>query len=123
MKHAYDLVLAASASRTADPTLAPASLGGEGCRGVIVAVVVTNAGTGSITAHIEGWGEASQTWYTILSGAAVTTNSTNVYVVYPGLTAVANSRADFPLPRKFRVRLAHSNANAITYSVGASLLF
>jgi hypothetical protein len=118
-----DIVLAVSASRTTDPTLTPASFSQtEPGEGVIVIVDVTTAGTGSITAFIEGFDLASGKWYTLLAGAAIVTAVTNTYWVYPGLTDVANSRAALHLPRVWRVRIVHNNANAITYSVGASLL-
>lgn len=118
----YDVILAASAARTADPTLSPPEIVDTGAKGVIVVVRVTNAGTGSITAHIEGWDAASDTWYPILSSAALNTNATTAIAVYPGANAVANSRADLALPRRWRVRIAHGNANSITYSVGAAVL-
>jgi hypothetical protein len=118
-----DLILATSASRTTDPTLTPASftasVPGDG---VAVVVDVTNAGTGSITANIEGYDPASNKWYTILAGAAIVSAVTNVYMVYPGIADVANSRSGLTLPRVWRVRIVHNNANAITYTVGASLL-
>ena len=117
-----DQILAASAPRTASPTLTPASFVDRSVAGIIVVVVVTSAGTGSITATIEGFDSASGTWYTILASAAITTNSTNVIAAYPGANVVANSRADLPMPRTFRVTITHNNANTITYSVGAALL-
>jgi hypothetical protein len=118
-----DLTLLASLSRTVDPVLAPADITGlDGAAGVAVTVDVTTAGTGSITCFIEGFDVASGKWWTVLAGAAVTTVVTNTYIVYPGITDAANSRSGLHLPRRWRVRILHNNANAITYSVGASVL-
>ena len=58
----------------------------------------------------------------LLKGAAVIANSTNIYRVYPGLTAAANAVANDILPRTFRVTVTANNANSVTYSVGATVL-
>ena len=122
MQGPIDLILAASAARTADPSLSPASITDLAARGVIVVVDVTAAGTGSLTVTIEGYDPASAKWYTILASAALVAIATTMLAVYAGANAVANSRADFPLPRIWRVRAIHNNANSMTYSVGASVL-
>jgi hypothetical protein len=82
---------------------------------------MTIVGTGSVTLSVEGKDQVSGKYYTILTGAAVTTNSTNVYRVYPGLTAAANATVSDILPETFRITVTHNNANAATYTVGASL--
>lgn len=87
-----------------------------------VVLDVTNAGTGSVTVLIEGKDVTSGKYYTLLSGAAVTTNSTTRYIVGPWITSVANSIAQTMLPYTFRVSVTANNANPITYSVGYSLL-
>lgn len=90
-------------------------------RGVIVTVNVTTAGTGSITATIERWDPANG-WVTVLASAALTTDGAVTLTVYPGFTPSANAVASAVLPRKWRVKVTHNNANAITYSVGISTL-
>jgi hypothetical protein len=92
-----------------------------GFRGVIVVLDMTVVGTGSVTLSIQGKDTVSGKYYTLLAGAAVTTNSTNVYTVYPGVPATANVSANSPLPRTWRVLVTANNANATTYTVGASL--
>jgi hypothetical protein len=84
---------------------------------------VTTVGTGSITLSIDGFDAVSGKWYNILTGAAVTTNSTNVYRVYPGLTAAANAVVSDIIPHQFRATVTHNNANAVVYSLGASLVW
>ena len=115
-----DITGLASAARTA--TTNSGDLINYDGRGLFVVVDVTNAGTGSITLTIQGKDAVSGQYYTLLVGAAITTVSTNVYRVYPGLTASANSVASDILPRTYRLLVTHNNANSITYSVGASVI-
>lgn len=90
-------------------------------RGVIVTIAVTAAGTGSITASIQREDPVAG-WVDVLASAAITTDSNTTLTVYPGFTPASNSVANAVLPRRWRVRVAHNNANAITYSVGVSTL-
>lgn len=83
---------------------------------------VTSAGTGSVTLSIQGKDAASGQYYAMLTGAAVTSNGTTVYTVYPGLTAVANTTVSDVLPATWRVVMTANNANATTYTVGASVI-
>ena len=115
-----DLTLLASAARTA--TLQSSDQTNYNGCGVHVVLDVTNAGTGSITLTIQAKDALSGKYYTLLAGAAVTTNSTNVYKVYPGLAASANVSANDLLTRTWRIDVTHNNANSITYSVGASVI-
>ena len=86
-----------------------------------VVLDVTTAGTGSITLSIEAQDAISGKWVALLTGAAVTTVSTNVYEVGPSLTAAANATANRALSRNMRIVVTHNNANTITYSVGRQL--
>jgi hypothetical protein len=91
-------------------------------RGLIVVLDMTVVGTGSVTLTIQGKDAASGKYYTLLAGAAVVTNSTNVYTVYPGAPATANVSANSPLPRTWRLITTANNANATSYVVGASVI-
>lgn len=93
-----------------------------GSRGVKVVLNVTAAGTGSVTVAVQGKDGASGQYYTILTGAAVTSNGTTVYTVYPGVTVAANVSASDALPRIWRVTVTANNANPVTYTVGASVI-
>ena len=96
----------------------------HGYRGIKVIVVTTAISTGSITVSIQGKDKASGTYYTLLTGAAIVTNTTNIYTVYPtGIAAVANVTAVDALPETYRIVSTANNANAATYSVGWSTLF
>ena len=99
-----------------------ASFDNLGSRGVKVVVRTTVIGTGSITLSIQGKDVASGTYYTILAGAAVVTNTTNVYTVFPGMVVAANVSANDALPRTWRLLVTANNANAATYTVGWSTL-
>lgn len=115
-----DVTGLASAARTA--TTNSGDLTNYNGRGLHVVVDVTSAGTGSITLTIQAKDALSGQYYTLLAGAAITTVSTNVYKVYPGLTASANAVASDILPRTYRLLITHNNANTITYSCGASVV-
>ncbi len=114
-----DVTALASASRTTTQTVAVTNYNG---RAVHVVLNTTVIGTGNITLSIEGVDAVSGATYVILTGAAVSTNTTNVYKVGPGLTAAANSVANDYLPRVFNIKVTANNANAATYSVGYSLM-
>lgn len=117
----YPVTVLGTGARTATATQADQTVFGA-YRGIVVVLDVTIAGTGSITLSIEGKDPVSGTYRVILAGAAVTTISTNVYKVYPTITAVANSIAQDFLPSVWRVKVTANNGNTITYSVGAVLV-
>lgn len=92
-------------------------------RGVKVVLVTSAIGTGSITLTIQGKDVQSGSYYTLLAGAAVITNTTNIYTVYPsGIAAVANVTAVDVLPEYWRFLITANNANAATYSVGFAMV-
>lgn len=91
-------------------------------RGLKIVLDMTTVGTGSVTIAINGKDLNSGKYYAILTGAAVTTNSTNVYTIYPGATAVGNTTVNDVLPRLFQVVVTANNANTATYSVSYSLI-
>lgn len=92
------------------------------CRGVKVVLDMTAFGTGSVTLTIQGKDVASGKYYTLLAGAAVVSNATFIYTVYPGLTAVGNLTATDVLPAVWRILCTANNANPTTYTVGFSTL-
>lgn len=94
----------------------------ENGKGVKVWLDTTAIGTGSVTLSILGKDPASGKYVTLLAGAAVTTNTTNQYTVYPGAPATANVSANDLLPKTFQVKVTANNANAATYTVGATVI-
>lgn len=91
-------------------------------KGLKVVLDMTNVGTGNVTLTINGKDSISGKYYPILTGAAVSTNSTNVYTVYPGVTVAANAAVSDVIPRTYQVVVTANNANSATYSVGASVI-
>lgn len=82
---------------------------------------MTVVGTGSVTLTIQGKDPATGNYYTLLVGAAVTTNVANKYTVFPGATAAANATANDILPPIIRFVVTANNANSATYSLGMNL--
>lgn len=115
-----NIVVLSSGARTTTQTQADQT--NYNHRGIIAVLDMTVVGTGSVTLEIDGKDPVSGKYYTLLTGAAVTTNSTNIYRVYPGLTAAANATANDVLPRTWRLKLTANNSNSATYSVGAMLI-
>lgn len=89
---------------------------------LVVILDMTVVGTGSVTLTINGKDPASAKYYNLLTGAAVTTNVTNVYTLALGVTAVANTTVNAFIPRIFQIVVTANNANTATYSVGYSLV-
>lgn len=109
----------ASASRTTTQTLP--DLVTNGAQFLNVVLDMTTVGTGSVTLTINGKDPASGKYYLLLSGAAVTTNSTNRYKVGPTVTASANVSAQDYLPYTIQIVVTANNANPAVYSLGWSL--
>lgn len=114
-----DVAVLASAARTTTQTGADTT--NYNGRGVRIVLDTTVASTGSVTLSIQGK-DANGVYYTLLSGAAVTTVSTNVYEVFPGATVTANVSANTLLPRVWRVVVTANNANTQTYSVSSCVI-
>lgn len=112
--------LLASAARTTDTTTAEQD--NTEHRGVVVFLDVTSiTDTPTITATIQGYDAVSDTWYDILAGSGVSAVGTQRLVVYPGVAETANESASDVLPETWRVEVVHTDADSITYSLGASM--
>lgn len=110
----------ASASRTTTQTQDEQA--NYAYRGIRVVLDMTTPGTGSVTLSIQSKDRTSGEWHTLLVGAAVTTDTTNVYQVFPGAPATANVSANAYLGASWRLLVTANNANAAVYSVGYELL-
>ncbi len=83
-------------------------------------IINVTAGSGfNVTPKIEG--KFGSTYYTILTGAAITTTGITVLKVYPGLSASPNAAANDMLPRVWRVTMTHLDGTSATYGVNAEL--
>jgi hypothetical protein len=111
-----EATLLASAARTTTQT--SADIANPYANAVTVVLDMTTVGTGSVTVSIQGKDTASGKYRTLLTGAAITTNSTNTYKVGPNIAASANAIAQDYLPSTLRIVVTANNANTATYSVG-----
>lgn len=120
VRNNVDAIVLASASRSTTQTGADTT--NYNGRGIEIVLDMTSvASSPSVTLSVQGK-DANGIYYTILTGAAVTTVSTNVYRIYPGILGVGNVAANDVLPRVYRIVVTANNANAGTYSVASSLL-
>ncbi len=115
-----DVTALASAGRTTTQTVT--NLLNKVGRGIRVTLDMTTVGTGSVTLTINAKDAVSGKTKLLLAGAAVTTNVTNVYIVYPGYAAVANVSANDVLSATFELVVTANNANTATYSLGYCIL-
>lgn len=79
------------------------------------------SGTGAtLTPILEGKDPVSGSYFTILTGPAITAAGISVLQAFPGMIAVANQIANSILPRQFRIRwtLAGTTPSA-TFSIGS----
>jgi hypothetical protein len=117
----HEVILYASAARTATPTAA--EFGANGAHGLhLVINVSTLAASPSVVPTIDGYNTLSNGWYNLLTGAAITATGTTVLKIYPGIVAVASAAASDVIPNKLRLVLTHGDADSITYSAAVHLV-
>ena len=75
-----------------------------------------------ITPAIEGYDDISGEYYTLLTGAEISTVGVNVLKIYPGIGQIPNGSASDILPRIFRVVVGYAGSGDIDYSVGVNLV-
>lgn len=116
----------ASAARTA--TTNSADQTNHNGRRLLLAVNVSNAGTGSITPSLQIKDSISGNYVTVwTAAAAVTTVTTTTYYFADGAATAAGDsftevRSIGLASRDWRVVVTHNNANSITYSVSGVVL-
>lgn len=115
-----EAVLLASAARSTTQT--SADIINYDAVGIQVLLDMSDVSAGpDVTLSIEGKA-ANGVYYPLLTGAAISTVSQNVYILYPSVAAVANQAVSNALPRTFRIIVTANNANDGTYSVAYSLI-
>ena len=111
----------ASEARTATPD--PEVISTQGAAALYVIVEVTAlAATPSVTFAFNLYDPVTETAVNLLTYAAVTTVSSNIYKISPALTAAANLVAAEHVPQNVQVVPTHGDADSITYQVSAQLL-
>ncbi len=88
----------------------------------IVIKVTAVPGVDTVTPSIEAVNPVDGTYYTLLTGPAISTMGTTVLKVFPGIAVVANVSASDFLPQGWRVTLTHSAGTDFTYSISANLV-
>lgn len=91
-------------------------------RGIQVVVDITAITGTNIVVTIQGKDPTSGKYFTLLASAALTGTGTTVLTVYPGCIAAANSVANLPLPRTWRVITTNTAISAITATVAGSMI-
>lgn len=110
--------LVASAAQTATVSSGQQNSGGA-YKGVKVVFDVTVLTSGaSLVLTIESLDPASGKWIAHLTGAAVTSVSTNTYNIHPAMTAVSNVTANLQLPVNWRATVTPADSKSVTYSLG-----
>lgn len=89
--------------------------------GVTVVINVTVATAGNFTCTIQGKDPVSGNYYTILASGAISTVSTTVLKVFPGIAASANAAAQDILPRIWRLTCVGAASPNLTFSAGFML--
>jgi hypothetical protein len=111
----------ASAARTATPTAVTAASGRYNYLRVVLDMTAL-AATPGLTLTVDGLDPVSGKYFNLLTGASVTTVSTNVYEIGPGLTAAANAVTLKPLPDTVRFTVTHVDADSATYTLSAMFM-
>lgn len=94
--------------------------------GLHVILNVTVGAALSLTLGVEAKDPASGTYYQLNANpTAVTTTGVTIYELFPGVgaaTGLVTQRTSATLPKTWRIKVTHGNANSATYSVGYCLL-
>jgi len=122
------VILLASAARIATPTVGPGQdmpylTNIPRFTGAHILLDVTlDPSTAEVNLEMEGYDFGSDSWYTLLTGAAVNSVSFNIYKIHPDFTAAANLVAKEGIPYLWRVRVVHVDVESLTYSLGVNYL-
>ena len=117
-----EVTIFSSVERTATPTAVVLPTGDAPALYLIVEVTDVGASTPSVVFTVDLIDATSGTFVNLLTSAAVTTVSSNIYKISPALETVANLIARQHVPRDVRISATHADADEITYSVAAHLI-
>lgn len=104
---------------------ATTNYGAKGAAFIINVTAITGTSTPTLTAKVQMQDVVSGNWVDIPGAitADITTTGQTLLTVYPGLTGVANSKVDFPLPRVYRLAYTITGATpSFTFSTGVHYL-
>lgn len=118
-----NVVVLASAARTLLQAVEILQSSADNAVALIFTVDTTlDPGTASITPSIAFFDPISETWTTILTGAAIAATGTVRLRIGEGLTAAANLTVNDVIARKFRFNMAVADGESMTYSVGVEIV-
>lgn len=101
-------------------TVTPATNGfavPRNCSAVMVVINTTASAAPSTVFVLEGYDPATDTFFPIVTSAAVVANGYIILRAYPGAVAAAGLTVDSVIPRIIRISATHGNANSHTYGV------
>ena len=78
--------------------------------------------TPSVVVKIQGKDDTFDNYYDLLVSTAITTTGITILKIYPGIGQITNGAASDILPRVWRIRVEHANADSITYTAVANLV-
>ena len=111
-------VVFSSAARTATEVSQVLSAE-EATASVFIINVTAASATPSVVFKLEGKDPTSETFYTLISSAAITGTGQSILQIGKDLIAAANVTVNSILPAEYRITATHADADSITYSVGA----
>ena len=120
----HDVIALASTPRTATNN-ATDELNPSGSAIIVTFDVTVDPAAASVVLVIQGKDTISGKYYDMLRATAVAAVGTTAYIVGLGVGAASEGITKvvaYPVPRVFRVRMEHADADSITYSVGVSLI-
>jgi hypothetical protein len=113
-------IIASSDVRTATETFNVESNANP--TGLFIIDVTAGAGAGdTVTISIDGYDQASEKYYNLLTSAVINAVETRILRVGMDFPEAANLAVKDFLPKTFRVVATKNNATAITYSIGVNL--
>ena len=115
-----NVTLLASAARTAETPSADQTNFSNRCVHIFTDVTAI-VDTPILTVTIEGKDALSGKYYTILAGSNLSSITTQVLTVCPGMPNTAGVSQSDSLPRTWRVNVTVADADSATYSIGASI--
>lgn len=116
----HNIAILASAARTATTNGALTDNLSE--RGVYFVTNITAGAGYSIQPELQIQDVTSGNYISVATGVALTASGTYLFKVYPGITEIAGFAYSMALPRYWRFRMVHGNANSVTYSVSGQVL-
>mgnify|MGYP006398949397 CR=1 FL=1 len=112
--------VAESVARTATQTFEQDS--NNLSNGVFIVNITAGAtAVNTVIITIDGYDDASETWYNILTSSTLISVEKTILRVGGYTPSASSSSVEDFLPKKFRVVATKNNATVVTYSIGVNL--